>query len=159
MPNFFDRFRKSVISGCCQAAKTKDLNNKIALGALLWVSGAVAEANGEFRPEESEQIKKILLSRFKISEQDFPIVLTAMRQTAIEKIDFYRVVEELKQALPYSSRVSIVEDFFRVAASDKRLDRHEVEIIDKISRLWDLAEQDLTDLKLRVGRESGLDVA
>ncbi|MGB2629918.1 MAG: hypothetical protein WBD24_00745 [Candidatus Omnitrophota bacterium] len=49
----------------------KNIDDKIVLGVLLWATGAVAEADDKFLPEESEEIKRILSAHLDFSEEDF----------------------------------------------------------------------------------------
>jgi uncharacterized tellurite resistance protein B-like protein len=63
MAGFLDKFRKNVISSVRKDKKdepmVKDIDDKIALGVLLWV---VAEADDKFLPKEDEKIKEVLIS-------------------------------------------------------------------------------------------------
>lgn len=157
MAGFLVRFRKNVISSLrkdkANRSKVKNIDGKIALGILLWVTGAVAEADDEFFPEEGKKIKEILVSRLKISEQDFPIVLTAIRQAAIEKVDFYRFVQEVNENLAYDTKILVVGDLFRIAHVDKKLADREYEIIRKISDLFRITDRDFTDVKIKTEKE------
>ncbi len=69
MAGFLDKFRKNVISSVRkdeEGPKAKDIDDKIALGVLLWV---VAEADEKFLAHEDEKIKEILILHSKIPEE------------------------------------------------------------------------------------------
>ena len=78
MAGFLDQFRKNVITSVRKdkpdEPNVKDIDDKIALGVLLWV---VAEADEKFLPEEEEKIKEVLRLYSGISSEDMPIVLAS----------------------------------------------------------------------------------
>ena len=160
MAGFLDRFRKTVISSVWQdkidQPKVKNIDDKIALGVLLWV---VADADRKFLPEEEERIKEILLSHSKIPNEDIFLVLTSIKEAAKERIDLYTFTHEVSENLPYAIRISIIEDLFRVAYVDKELDNDELEIIRKISGLFHISHKDFIDAKIKIKKELGLDSA
>ena len=158
MTGFLDKFRKNVISSVwkdkADEPKVKDIDDKIALGVLLWV---VAEADEKFLPEEEEKIKEVLISHSKISNEDIPTVLASIKEAAKEKIDLYRFTQEISEDLPNDIKVSIIENLFRVACVDKDLDDNELEAIRKISSLFKVEHTDFIDAKIRIKKEFGLD--
>ena len=160
MAGFLDRFRKNVVSSVWKdkldESKAKDIDDKIALGVLLWV---IAEADNEFLPEEEEKIREILLSRCKISNEDIPLVLASIREAAKERIDLYTFTHEVSEDLPYTIKKSIIEDLFRVACIDRELDDSELELIRKISGLFRISHSDFIDAKIKIKKEFGLDTA
>ncbi len=157
MAGFLDEFRKKVTSSVRKdkpdEPRVKDIDDKIALGVLLWV---VAEADETFLPEEEEKIKKTLLSYGKVSAEDMPYVLRSIREAARERIDLYHFTHEVSKDLEYGVKTSIIEILFRVACADKNLDNKEHEAIRKISGLFQLAHEDFIEAKIKVKKELGL---
>ena len=160
MAGFLDQFRKNVITSVRKdkpdEPKVKDIDDKIALGVLLWV---VAEADEKFLPEEEEKIKEVLRLYSGISSEDMPIVLASTQQAARERIDLYRFTHEVSENLSYEIKIKILENLFRVACIDKNLDDRELEVIRKISGLFKLTHKDFIDSKIKVKKEFGLDTA
>ena len=160
MAGFLDQFRKNVITSVRKdkpdEPKVKDIDDKIALGVLLWV---VAEADEKFLPEEEEKIKEVLRLYSGISSEDMPIVLASIQQAAKERIDLYRFTHEVSENLSYEIKIKILENLFRVACIDKNLDDRELEVIRKISGLFKLTHKDFIDSKIKVKKEFGLDTA
>lgn len=130
--------------------RIKDVDYKVALGMLLWGIGAVAGADGKFQPEEDNEIRKILLSHTKISQQDLPIILTAIHQAGVGKINVYRQAREIDKKLPYQTKILIIEDLFQVAYVDKVLDKKEEKIIKNISDLLHVNDKDFVETKRRI---------
>ena len=147
--------RKSVSSALWKdkKIKPKGLDNSIALGVLLRGMGAVAEADGKFRSEEGANIEKIILARTNISKADLPIVLTAIRQSSFGRNEFYGCVRSISRKLIKRDKISLIEDFFRVACSDKKLSDNEMKVITKVSRLLNMTSADLNCIKERIKAE------
>jgi len=157
MAGFLDQFRKKVVSSVWKdkpdEPAVKDIDDKIALGVLLWI---VAEADEKFLPEEEERIKETLLSYGKVSEEDIPYIMSSIQEAAKERIDLYRFTHEVSKDLEYSVKISIIEILFRIAWADKDLNNKEHEVIRKISGLFRLAHKDFIDAKIKVKKGLGL---
>lgn len=160
MAGFLDRFRKNVTSSVWKdkpdEPRVKDIDDKIALGVLLWV---VAEADNRFLPEEETKIKEILLSHSKIPVEEIALVLASIQEAAKERIDLYTFTHEVSENLPYAIKISIIEDLFRVGCADEELDDSELEVIRKISGLFNISHNDFIDAKIKIKKEFGLDTA
>jgi len=160
MPGFLDQFRKKVIHSVFKdSIEEKDdviLNDKIALGVLLWV---VAEADDQFFPEEKEKIREVLRQYAKISDEELPVVFEATEVAAKEKIDLHTFTHEVSQDLPFEIKKEIIENLFRVACIDNDLAYVEEEMIRKISGLFRLDHKDFIDAKIKVKKEFGMDTA
>ncbi len=158
MAGFLDKFRKNVISSVWKDKdddpKVKDIDDKIALGVLLWV---VAEADEKFLAHEDEKIKEILILHSKIPEEEISTVLASIKEAARERIDLFHFTREISTDLPYNARISIIETLFRVACCDKELDHKEIEVIRKISGLFRVTHRDFINAKITIKREFGLE--
>ena len=160
MAGFLDKFRSNVITSVWKdeddRPEVKDIDDKIALGALLWV---VAEADEKFLAKEDEKIKEILTLYSKIPEDEMVTVMASIKEAAIERIDLHRFTREVGKNLSYDVRKSVIETLFRVACCDDELDHNEVETIRKISGLFNVAHKDFINAKITIKKEVGLDVA
>ena len=165
MPGFLENFRQNIISLAYpesgeisgEASGFGDtVDNLIALGVLLWV---VAQSDEKFLPEEKEKIGDILSSYGKISAKDLPIVLRAVEEASINRIDLYAFTREISGNLSFKAKTGIVENLFRVACTDRELDPKEHETIRKISRLLSLDHKGFIEAKIKIKKEFGLDTA
>jgi uncharacterized tellurite resistance protein B-like protein len=158
MAGFLDKFRSNVVSSVWKdkkdVPKVKDIDDKIALGVLLWV---VAEADDKFLAKEDEKIREILTTHSKISEEEIETVLASIKEAARERIGLHRFTREVKADLPYEVRVSIIETLFHVACCDEELDHKEMETIRKISGLFHIAHKDFIKAKIKAKKEFGID--
>lgn len=158
MNNLFNKFREKVLSSFPENKVDQEgvANNLIALGVLLWV---VAEADDKFLPQEEEKIKDVLNGYGDINVQDMPIVLRAIKEAAIERIDLYGFTKEVSEGLERSEKIEIVENLFRVGCNDGDLDLKEHEAIRKISDLFRLDHSEFIDAKVKVKKEFGMDTS
>ena len=156
MPDFLDKFRKKVVASVWkepQDVSVKNIDDRIALGVLLW---AVAEADNEFLPQEKEQIRQILSSYSKMPADEINLVLSAVRQANEERVDIYKFSHKISENLSYQAKLSIIEDLFRVGCADKDLDAREIEQIRQISGLFNISHKDFIDAKIKVKKEFGI---
>jgi len=164
MGSFFDNFRQKVLSTVdskeqddSDASKTKDtVDNLISLGVLLW---EVAQADEKFLPEEEAKIGEVLGEYGHVTEEDMPIVLRAIKEASIARIDLHTFTKEVGDGLAFDVKVGILENLFRVACIDQDLDNEEHEMIRKIAGLLRVDHKDFIDAKIRIKKEFGLDTA
>jgi len=142
MTGFFNNFRQKVISAVSPKEQEnreslskpkKTVDNLISLGVLLWV---VAQADEKFLPEEEAKIGEVLRTYGHVTEEDMPIVLRAIEEASINRIDLHTFTKEVGQDLAFDVKVGILENLFRIACIDHDLDNEEHEMIRKIPRTF-----------------------
>jgi len=165
MPAFFDHFRQRIISATYpqDQGNSKEnpqshgaIDNLVALGVLLW---EVAQADEKFLPEEMTKIEEVLNIYGRISKEDMPIVLRAVEEASINRIDLYSFTSEVGGDLSFQAKIDILENLFRIACADKDLGHEEHEMIRKISGLLKVEHKDFIDAKIKVKKDFRLDTA
>jgi len=165
MPGMFDNIRQNIVSALSPQGEedqentvhsNREADNLIALGVLLWV---VAQADVKFLPEEETKIREILKTYGKVSEKDMPIVLRAIKEASINRIDLHTFAKEVSEGVSFQLRVGILENLFRIACVDQDLDHEEHEVIRKISSLLKIEHKDFIEAKIRIKKEFGIDTA
>lgn len=158
MSGILDKFRNDVVTSVwrnpADIPKAGQIDDKIALGVLLWV---VAEADSKFLPQEQEAIERALKRYSKLDQNSLSLVLASIRQAAEQRIDLYSFTSEVTKGLPYPAKISVLEELFRIACSDKDLAESELETIRKVSGLFGIGHKDFIKAKIRVKKEFGLD--
>lgn len=122
----------------------------LALGVLLWI---VAEADDKFLPLEEVEIVRVLKRSGKIAENDMSVVMMAVKQAAIMRVDMFQFTQDLKGSMDRQCLVGIVENLFRVAYIDKDLDEAEMARIRQISGLLGLDHDEFILSKERIRKE------
>lgn len=154
MINILDVFRNKVKSFSLDDRKDEDTDNLIALGVLLW---AVAEADEKFLQIEKGVIEEALRRYSDICDEDMPVVLRAVKEASIERIDFYQFAKEASRDMKRGEKIRILENLFRVACSDRELAAEEEAVIRQISGLFGLDHSEYISAKLKVKKEFDLD--
>jgi len=157
MSGFLDKFREKVTAlvwkDVQDKPQVKEIDDKIALGVLLWV---VACADKKFLPAEEEKIKEILSSYALVPPEDMPYVIRSIQTAEKERIDLYRFTSLVSADLKYEVKLSIIEILFRVACVDAELDDTELEVIRKVSGLFHISQRDFIEAKIKIKQEMGL---
>lgn len=160
MAGFLDALRKKIVlnvdKGHQEVAADAGLDDKIALGVLMWV---VAQADDQFLAQEKDKIGQILREFAQIETNQLSYVMKAVELAAEQRIDLYSFAKEASSDLPYARKVFVIENLFRVACIDKNLDNAEHEMIRKISGLLQIDHKNFIDAKIKVKKECGLDTA
>ncbi len=160
MPGFLDEFRRRVIASVWKdtepGIKPEEVDDKIALGVLMQ---AVAAADSKFLSQEESQIESVLTDYAGVSRESLPEVMASIRQASKERVDLYRFTSEVTEGLDYSKKIEILESLFRVACVDKDLDENELELIRKISGLFNISHGDFISAKIKVKKEFGMDIS
>ena len=152
-----DQFRNKVIASVWKvSASSLDKNkidDKIALGVLLWI---VAAADDKFLPLEKEKIKEILISFASVPVDDIPWILQSIEQAQKQSIDMHSFTSLISKELSYKSKINIIEILFSVACVDQELDVREMETIRKVANLFNVSHKDFIDIKIKVKQEFGM---
>ena len=156
MSGFLNRLRALVvpaaIGGQPQTPEPTSVDDKIALGVLLWI---VADADGHFADEERQLIAQVLTSHG-VGQADLAVVMASVEQAAEERIDLYAFTREVASGLTPAARMEIVRHLYRVACADGSVDHEEVEAIRKISGLLRVPHRDMINAKIAAKAEFGL---
>lgn len=132
------------------------VDKSIALGVLLYF---VALSDAKFLPQEEKEIKDLLLKQKTVAEDNLSYVLAGIKEARDKSIDMYTFTHQLADGVSYNDKISILENLFRVACVDLDLDNSELEIIRKISGLFNISHKDFIETKIRVKKEFGLKVS
>ena len=147
-------FKDKVIGkGRWRQAKAACSDRRFALGVLLRMVGSVAQADSKFLPVEEAKIKEVVASRLTVSDQDLEVILAAIRQVAIEEIDFDQFVRQANKSLPNEAKACIISDLFRIAWADNELAQSEVEVIERIAGLLEIPDSDLARIEEKIRHE------
>jgi uncharacterized tellurite resistance protein B-like protein len=140
---FTQRFRRGKAGSLCS-------DRSFALGVLLRMVGAVAQADSKFLPEEEDKIRQVLTSHLKVSEKDLEVILAAIRQVAMQRIDFDNFVREANKNLPKEVKACIISDLFRVAWADGELAESELAVIRRIAGMLEVPDEVFVEIETRI---------
>ncbi len=155
MGGLLDRIRGLVVPAAAMtdaARPARDIDDKIALGVLLWI---VAEADGRFLPEETALIEEVLSTHSGVGDADLAVVMASVEQAAADRIDLYSFTHEVAADLTPDARTEIIRHLYRVAYADGSMDHEEVEAIRQIGGLLRVPYRDMNDARTAARKDGG----
>lgn len=120
---------------------------ELAAAALLV---EIMNADNELSDEESESIKAILFDTLFITAEVADELLTNAKQKVNEATDLFQFTEVINERYSYEEKVALVESLWKVAYSDKSLDKYEEHMIRRIADLLYVSHSDFMQSKSRV---------
>lgn len=124
-----------------------DPDARLALTALLV---RIARTDGDYAPQEIEQIDRLIAARFGLS----PDATAALRREAetleAQAPDTVRFTRAIKQAVALEQRVQIVESLWEIVLADGQRDDEEDALLRQIAPLLGLNDRDSNLARQRV---------
>jgi len=117
--------------------------------AVLMVEISLADSTQQ--TEELDEIRKILLTEFKLSATDTEKLLETAETQADHAVSLYEFTRFLNQALTGEERVRIIELLWRVAFADTILDKYEEYYVRKVADLLYVSHLDFIKAKHKAG--------
>ena len=117
--------------------------------AVLMVEISMADSTRQ--TEELDEIRKILLSEFKLSVTDTEKLLETAETQVDHAVSMHEFTRYLNQTLTGGERVRIIELLWRVAFADTILDKYEEYYIRKVADLLYVSHLDFMKAKHKAG--------
>ena len=127
--------------------KTASHKPELAAAALLV---EIMNADNDLSDEESESIKSILFDTLFITEEVASELLATAKKQVHEANDLFQFTEVINANYSQEEKVSLVESLWKVAYSDKQLDKYEEHMIRKISDLLYVSHSDFIQTRNRI---------
>lgn len=145
---------KDFLSKLAAPAATLDAGDaRLALAALLV---RVARSDADYSTEESAQITQILAERYDLDNT----AATALRAEAegleAEAPDTVRFTRQIKDAVAYGDRLSVIEAMWAVALADGSRDTEENALLRLVAGLLGVEDIDSNMARQRIMKRLGL---
>ena len=133
-----------------ETAGTAEQTNTIELAtAALLLEVAKQDYKKSDDPEaETRQIITILQNLFNLSEDNLEDLMRLAETEAREATDFYQFTQLVNDHYSYQDKVKLMENLWRVAHADGRLDRYEEHFLRRVSGLLHLSHSDFIQTKI-----------
>ena len=105
---------------------------------------------------EREVLAQILRDTFMLDEGALQELLHMAESAAQDATSLYEFTSLINESFDYGQRVRLMENLWRIAYADKRLDRYEEHMIRKVGDLIYLRHSDFIRTKLQVREALGL---
>jgi uncharacterized tellurite resistance protein B-like protein len=113
----------------------------------------VMRADPELGAPERLAVVRALREKFALSDEEVAELVELAEQTARTSNDFHRFTSVINDGFTQDQKIRIVENMWRVAFADGRLDAHEHHLISKIAGLLHVTHGQYIAAKMRA-RES-----
>ena len=110
----------------------------------------VMNSDHELDEREHQEFMAVLQQSYNIAESDLEELIQLAKDEAFEATSLYEFTKLINDSYDYEQKVELIENMWRIAFSDKRLDKYEDHLIRKVSELIYVSHSDFIKTKLKV---------
>lgn len=141
-------FEKNFLSESLVSANDSEFDtSQLALAALMI---EVAESDYEDAPEEREALLDIVKTSFNLKDGKADEMIALAKAEHAESTDYFQFTRLINDNYSASEKIGLVENLWKIAFADQKLDKHEEHVIRRISDLIYVSHSDFMTTKLRV---------
>ncbi len=119
----------------------------IATCALLL---EMANIDGEFSDSERNGIISILKRDYQLSEKHALELIKASNKELDGSVDLWKFTNLINRNYPLEEKIQIIEMVWKIAYTDRKLDKYEDYLVHKLAKLLHLTHKQLIEAKLKV---------
>lgn len=143
--NFFDKkLAKDAESDTSSAARSKI---DLTCAALLI---EVMNSDHELDEREHREVLAVLKQSYSIADDDLEELAKLAKAEAREATSLYEFTRLINDSYDPQQKIGLIENMWRIAFSDERLDKYEDHLIRKVSELIYVSHSDFIKTKLKV---------
>ena len=110
----------------------------------------VIKSDDYFDQREHDELLDILGTKLSIEEKALGELSELAQKKSDESTSLYEFTREINDKYQYEEKVQLIEDLWRIAYSDGRIDKYEDYVIRKVSNLIYVTHSDFIKSKLKV---------
>jgi len=149
MINSIKNFFESKLIKANGAEQGSELVQKVDLAsAALLIE--VMNSDHELDERESNEFLSVLKSTLYVNEEDIDEIIELAKEEARKATSLYEFTRLINESFDYSQKLTLMENMWRIAFSDEKLDRYEDHLIRKVSDLIYVSHSDFIKAKLKV---------
>ena len=127
---------------------------ELASAALMF---ELMKTDTEIDERETQALANVLRDTFALDKDTIKNLLTLAESASHEATSLYEFTSMVNEHYNYDQRVKLIENLWRVAFADTKLDRYEEHMIRKVSDLIYVRHSDFIRTKLLVKQRLALD--
>ena len=108
----------------------------------------VIKSDDKFDDRERAKLLDVLSKKLKIRDDELQNFAELAKQKSDESTSLYQFTREINDKYEYDEKVKLIEDLWRIAYSDGRLDKYEDYVIRKVADLIYVTHSDFIKSKL-----------
>ena len=110
----------------------------------------VIKSDDHFDQREHDELLNILSTKLSIDEKALGELSELAQKKSDESTSLYEFTREINDKYQYEEKVQLIEDLWRIAYSDERIDKYEDYVIRKVADLVYVTHSDFIKSKLKV---------
>ena len=110
----------------------------------------VIKSDDHFDQREHDELLNILSTKLSIDEKALGELSELAQKKSDESTSLYEFTREINDKYQYEEKVQLIEDLWRIAYSDERIDKYEDYVIRKVADLIYVSHSDFIKSKLKV---------
>ena len=110
----------------------------------------VIKSDDHFDQREHDELLNILDTKLSIDEKALGELSELAQKKSDESTSLYEFTREINDKYQYEEKVQLIEDLWRIAYSDERIDKYEDYVIRKVADLIYVTHGDFIKSKLKV---------
>ncbi len=110
----------------------------------------VMNSDHELDEREHNEFMTVLQKSYNIAESDLEELTQLAKDEAHEATSLYQFTRLINDSYDYEQKVALIENMWRIAFSDERLNKYEDHLIRKVSELIYVSHSDFIKTKLKV---------
>ena len=110
----------------------------------------VIKSDDHFDQREHDELLNILSTKLSIDEKALGELSELAQKKSDESTSLYEFTREINDKYQYEDKVQLIEDLWRIAYSDERIDKYEDYVIRKVADLIYVTHSDFIKSKLKV---------
>tara|TARA_Y100001970_G_scaffold236758_1_gene296738 strand:- start:694 stop:1155 length:462 start_codon:yes stop_codon:yes gene_type:complete len=110
----------------------------------------VIKSDDHFDQREHEELLNILGAKLGLEEKALGELSEHAQKKSDESTSLYEFTREINDKYQYDEKVQLIEDLWRIAYSDERIDKYEDYVIRKVADLIYVTHSDFIKSKLKV---------
>ena len=130
-----------------QEETTQSHKPELAAAALLV---EIMNADNDLSDAESETIKSILFETLFITEEVASELLATAKQKVHEASDLFQFTAVINESYSAEEKIDLIESLWKVAYSDKQLDKYEEHMIRRIADLLYVSHSDFIQTRNKI---------
>ena len=137
-------FESKLVPATAEELESGNLKTDLASACLLI---EVMKSDHELDDREAAEFIEILQKQLDISDEDLADLVTLAEAEAKQATSLYEFTSLINAGYDYENKLALIENMWRVAYADERLDKYEEHLIRKISDLIYVSHRDFIRTK------------
>ena len=137
-------FKSNENSNSDSSAANQD---ELAYASLLM---EVIKSDDHFDQREHDELLNILGTKLSIEQKALDELSELAEKKSDESTSLYEFTREINDNYQYEEKVQLIEDLWRIAYSDERIDKYEDYVIRKVADLIYVTHRDFIKSKLKI---------